>query len=63
MSDLKLFLRNARNSFLLAGKAEGILEMEQNDSMAHVYLHLAHDAVTAEQIKNNPPPKRWWRLL
>jgi hypothetical protein len=64
MSDYKVFLRNAKNLFLLAGKAEGIREMEQTDAMAHVQLKLAHDAARADEIKRNPPPpKKWWSPL
>jgi hypothetical protein len=64
MSDFKVFLRNAKHLFLLAGKAEGIREMEQTDAMAHVQLKLARDAAKAEEIKRNPPPsKRWWKSV
>ena len=61
MSDYKLFLRNAKNLFLLAGKAEGIREIEQNDKMAHVQLKLAHDAAKAEETKKSPESNKWWR--
>jgi hypothetical protein len=63
MSDFKVFLRNAKHLFLLAGRAEGIREIEQTDAMAHVQLKLARDAAKAEEIKKNPPSRRWWKSV
>jgi len=47
--------------FLLAGKAKGISEIEQNDKMAHVQLKLAHDAAKAEETKKSAQSNKWWR--
>ena len=60
MQTFEMFFRTAKSLFVLAGKAGGIREMDQIDTMAHIQLKLAQDAARAEEIEKNPTPKKWW---